>query len=555
MLWTCPGQLFSAHRASPLFPALPAGDDLNERTEQTVSEPKENKSQTKAQRQEKRRQEEQAHRRSMALYSLVGVVVVVAAVAMILWNTGIFQRNLTAVEVGSSKYTAADVELYYNSAYNSIVRQYMETYYTTPFDTSSSTKKQVYNEETGETWYDYLMDQAMTNLKNDTVLSAKATAEGYTLSENAQQDLDDFVKQLDTAWLAQYSSRDAYIRTNYGSFMTYDRLVELVNMQMLASDYLQSQVKTITHGEEDYETYYSENAASLDTYTYTQFVFQATVATTDEEGNTIEMTEEEKSAALEEAKAEKKALAEELQAKLEAGEDAQALAEEYADQLYSSVISRKSTGSTLVTNGAPYAQWMMDASRQTGDVTLTEADYTSSFNYYVVLLEGRQRDNTPAVDVRHILVAAEQDESATEPTQEQYDAAYAKAEELLNQWKAGEATEDSFATLAEENSADAGSASNGGLISNVSTTSGYVDTFANWALDPSRQPGDTGIVQNTGSSTKGWHIMYFVSSNDPIWKQSAADGLMDQDYENVINEATDGVTLTQSTGMSFVSVK
>lgn len=520
-----------------------------------MSEPKENKSQTKAQRQEKRRQEERAHRRSMALYTLVGIVVVVVAVAMILWNTGILQRNLTAVEVDGNKYTAADVELYYNAAYNSVVKQYMENYYMTPFDTSSSTKKQVYNEETGETWYDHLMDQAMTNLKNDTVLAAKATAEGYTLSEDAQQDLDDFVKQLNTAWLAQYSSRDAYIRTNYGSFMTYDRLVELVNMQTLSSDYLQTQVKAISHGEEDYEAYYSENADSLDTYTYTQFVFQATVATTDEEGNTIEMTEEEKSAALEEAKAEKKALAEELQAKLEAGEDAQALAEEYADQLYSSVISRKSTGSTLVTNGAPYVQWMMDASRQAGDVTLTEADYTTSFNYYVVLFEDRQQDNTPTADVRHILVAAEQDEGATEPTQEQYDAAYAKAEELLNQWKAGEATEDSFATLAEENSADSGSASKGGLISNVSMTDGYVDTFTNWALDPSRQPGDTGIVQNTGSSTKGWHIMYFVSSNDPIWKQTAASGLMNQDYETMITEATDGVTLTQGMGMNFVSVK
>ena len=157
----------------------------------------------------------------------------------------------------------------------------------------------------------------------------------------------------------------------------------------------------------------------------------------------------------------------------------------------------------------------MDSSRQAGDITLAEYDSTSAYNYYVVRFEGRQLDESLTADVRHILVAAEQDEGATEPTQEQYDAAYTKAEELLNQWKAGDATEDSFAALAEENSADASSASEGGLISNVSINSGYVDTFTNWALDPSRQPGDTGIVQNTGSSTKGWHIMYYVSSNDP----------------------------------------
>lgn len=533
-------------------PALPAGDDLNERTEQTVSESKENKSQTKAQRHEKRRQEERANRRSMALYTLVGVVVLVVAVAMIVWNTGLLQRNLTAVEVDGTKYTVADVELYYNSAYNSTVNQYINQYYTTPFNTSSSTKNQVYNEETGETWYDHLMDQAMTNLKNDTVLAAKATAEGYTLSEEAQQDLDDFVKQLDTAWLAQYRSRDAYIRTNYGSFMTYDRLVELASMQILASDYLKTQVTSVTHGDEDYATYYTENADTLDTYTFTQFVFQAYVPTTDEEGNTIEMTDEEKSAALEQAKTEQKALAEELQAKLEAGEDAQALAEEYADQLYSSSVSRNLVGSDL---SSTYSEWMMDSSRQAGDITLAEYDSTSAYNYYVVRFEGRQLDESLTADVRHILVAAEQDEGATEPTQEQYDAAYTEAEELLNQWKAGDATEDSFATLAQENSADSSSASEGGLISNVSINSGYVDTFTNWALDPSRQPGDTGIVQNTGSSTKGWHIMYYVSSNDPIWKQTATSALQNQDYENIIAEATEGVTLTQGFGMNFVSAQ
>ena len=517
-----------------------------------MSEPKENKSQTKAQRHEKRRQEEQANRRSMALYTLVGIVVVVAAAAMIVWNTGILQRSLTAVEVDGTKYTAADVELYFNSAYNSTVNQYINQYYMTPFDTSSSTKNQVYDQETGESWYDHLMTQAMTNLKNDTVLAAKANAEGYTLSEDAQQDLDDFLKQLDTAWLSQYRSRDAYIRTNYGSFMTYDRLVELASMQILASDYLQSQVSTVTHSEEDYETYYTENADSLDTYTYTQFAFQAYVPTTDEEGNTIEMTDEEKSAALEEAKTEQKALAEELQAKLEVGEDPQALAEEYADQLYSSVVSRNLVGSEL---SSAYSEWMMDSSRVAGDITLAEYDSTSAYIYYVVRFEGRQLDDTPTADVRHILVAAEQDEDATEPTQEQYDAAYAKAEELLNEWKAGEATEDSFAALAEENSADPGSASKGGLISSVSTADSYVDTFTNWALDPSRQPGDTGIVQNTGSSTKGWHIMYYVSANDPIWKQTVSTALQNQDYENTINAATEGVTLTQGIGMSFVSAR
>ena len=41
-------------------------------------------------------------------------------------------------------------------------------YYTAPFDTSVSTKDQVYDEETGETWYDYLMGAALDSLTHDT---------------------------------------------------------------------------------------------------------------------------------------------------------------------------------------------------------------------------------------------------------------------------------------------------------------------------------------------------------------------------------------------------
>ena len=57
---------------------------------------------------------------------------------------------------------------------------------------------------------------------------------------------------------------------------------------------------------------------------------------TDEEGNPVEKSDEEKAAEFETAKADALALAQELQAKLTAGSDAQALAEEYGDKVYNS---------------------------------------------------------------------------------------------------------------------------------------------------------------------------------------------------------------------------
>ena len=183
----------------------------------------------------------------------------------------------------------------------------------------------------------------------------------------------------------------------------------------------------------------------------------------------------------------------------------------------------------------------------------SEAGSTSCY-YYVVLFAGRELDKSPTDTVRHILVAAEQDEGASEPTQEQYDAAQAKAQELLDQWKAGEATEDSFAQLAREYSADTGSAADGGLITDIHAGSGYVSTFTDWAMDEARQPGDTGIVQNTGSTVKGWHIMYYVgATGTPVWQLTADSALRTQDYTAWEEAAMEGYEVsTSSLGMKFI---
>ena len=196
-----------------------------------MSQSKETRAQSKAEREEKRRQEERSNRRTAALYTVVGVVVVVAAVILLVWNSGILQRTLTAVEVDGVKYTAADVEFYYNSTYNQIVNTYMEQYYTAPFDTSVSTKKQVYDEETGQTWHDYLLGSALDNLTHDTALAKQARPRATPCPPRPRR-LDSTLAQLDAGWIGYgYANRDAFIRANYGSHMTYNRLVELFQTQ------------------------------------------------------------------------------------------------------------------------------------------------------------------------------------------------------------------------------------------------------------------------------------------------------------------------------------
>lgn len=492
---------------------------------------------------ENKHKKAQEEKHSNVKYAVVGVLSVVLVAFLLVWNTGIIQRNAAAVTVDGEKYSAADVQYYLRS----LMLQ-------NGISSTSSLKSMTMNSTTGETMYDYLKSQAVERLVTCAALDKQAAEEGFAMSDDTQTQVDDQLKQLEEQWVsAGYQSRDAFIRANYGPYMTYDRLVELFTRDMRVSEYSTQFSDGLSYSDADYEKYYQENANTLDEYTLTQFVFNATVDTVDADGNAIEMTDDEKTAALEQAKTEKQAKAQELQSKLEAGEDPAQLAQEYADQLTGDPsISQVMSGSSVAS--ASYAQWAQDTARQKGDVTLSEYDAgPSSYYYYVVRFEGRARNDENTATVRHILVAAEQDEGASEPTEDQYAAAKTKAEELLEQWKSGPATQESFAELAKANSADTGSAADGGLITDIYSGSGYVSTFTDWALDAARRPGDTGIVQNTGSSVKGWHIMYFVGRDgDPVWKLTAKTAMENNDYTTWQNAAKEKVSYTTGLGLKFV---
>ena len=117
-------------------------------------------------------------------------------------------------------------------------------------------------------------------------------------------------------------------------------------------------------------------------------------------------------------------------------------------------------------------------------------------------------------DVRHILVSVEggteNEDGTVTYSEEDWNTALAEAERILQEWKDGEATEESFAQLAASYTDDTASAPSGGLYTDLSIEASYVEPFLDWATDSTRRPGDTGIVQ----TEYGYHIMYFVEGED-----------------------------------------
>ena len=187
------------------------------------------------------------------------------------------------------------------------------------------------------------------------------------------------------------------------------------------------------------------------------------------------------------------------------------------------------------------------------ETTTTNEDGTETTalsGYYTVFFNG-SNDNVFALkNVRHILITPEHVHAEGEThedgetySEEELAAAKATAEELLAAWQSGEATEEAFAALANEKSAD-GDGTTGGLYENVYPGQ-MVESFEDWCYDASRKTGDTGIVE----STYGYHIMYFVGDSALTYRDyQIENALRDADvqtwYDATVNAlaVTDGDT-------------
>ena len=142
------------------------------------------------------------------------------------------------------------------------------------------------------------------------------------------------------------------------------------------------------------------------------------------------------------------------------------------------------------------------------------------------------KESGAVVAVRHILLQPVSATEATTYTEEEWNACLADAEKLLQEWKDGDATEESFAALANKHSKDTGSNTTGGLYENITKDTSFVEPFLNWCMDESRQLGDTDIVK----TDYGYHIMYF-SATEPEWEYYAAQWILEDREIALISEA------------------
>lgn len=483
-------------------------------------------------------------KRNTILGIIGGVIVVVLVIALLVWNSGFISRHTTALEINGHKYSVADVNYYYRQIVTNTYNQelsYAQWYqsmaeqgydmgtYTPSFNLNEDLKTQYVDADQTQSYHDYFLEQTKSELTTLTALVDAANAEGYTLSEDGQAELDNAFSSIDEQVRQNgLGSRAAFLRRVYGRTVNESVYRKNVELMVLAQDYQTATFAKLTdYSDEDLKAYYNEHTAIYNSYDYDYVYFDGTpVLDTDENGESIPATDEQKAQALADAKEK----AENLLADVKAAQTA-VLEEGETRKEFKDVAAAYTTSNTSSSNlGADiqnsiYFEWLSDAARKDGDTELFELEGTG---YYVVQFHDAYFYDEPTVDVRHILVRAETSEDAEInennvpiPTQEQMNAAHDKAEELMKQFNLGEQTAAAFGELAEEHSDDGRNNDGdlraaGGLYPNVHKGD-MVQNFNDWIFDTSRQVGDVGLVENAGPDYYGWHVVYFQSSTEPEW--------------------------------------
>ncbi len=467
------------------------------------------------------------------LYFLMGTVITICVLALIAWNNGLFQgdKNPTVATIGEESITLTDAQYYYNEMSNqtySMAQLYTQMGMEPEYDVSKPATEQFYNEEDNYTYADYFRDGALEQLQFIAILTKQAELADYTLSDEGIASVDAQMQQIDEQ-LLQYSvtyggSESYYFSAIYGDTMTKSHLRELIADAVLASEYATIKTASFNIEAEEMETYYTDNAAKLDSYTYRYFFLPITPETdVDENGEALPATEDQiataKQAVLDSANKAKNLIARGNSFNQVAmdfvGEENNAPFEDENYNFVSNIL-----GSEI---SASYVSWLYDDTRSAGDVTVFE---NGDSGVYVIKFLNRERleESYETLTLNSVLVLADR-EGDTLPTEDALSTAKEKAQELSQNWTDAliANTNDAFLSELTDYQSE--------LLTDV-TRSSYSPDFTTWAFEPRQElPSETYVDQEIeNGNVVGYRVMQIAEFGDVQWKYSATNALQMDAY-------------------------
>lgn len=442
-----------------------------------------------------------------------------------------------ALTVGDEDISVGMYNCYYNTLYNNYLSYGSQGYIDFSKDTQDADGNTI-------TWQERIQQETVQQIEYVVSYYNEAVEHGYTLSDDDKNDIDAAITSLKETASSEGRSADDYAQEMYGDYcgiVTYEKyLTQMYIARAYYNDYLvETKISddTLQAWLDEHESDYEKVPFAYLQISYDSSSDESKQEAIDKVENALStVTDFESFRALIPTLCDD--LIEQYVSYYSVSED-EAVAE--IEQNIENQMSRDDTvwESEII-------DWLFDEDTQVNSTKYVVSE-SDSLIYAVIKLGQPQLDEEELYSVRHILIRPESDDSSDSTTTQQsytdaqWAAAKKEADKILAEYESGDKTELSFAKLANEYSADT-SASYGGLYSAVSAGS-MVTEFEDWAMDDSRQYGDTGIVK----SQYGYHIMYFVQKA-PSYVFDAQNDILAQQEQDFIHE------LPLSYGMAFSKV-
>ena len=482
---------------------------------------------------QKRKEEKEKEKKEERISTAIGIVVLVALVCLVASFPirTYLATHETYVVVNGEAVNKVEFDYQYNLTKNNYITQYGS--YLTYFglDTSKDLSTQMYSDTL--TWQDYFEQNAVESLKQNKALMAEAKAAGFTY--DTTDEYNTFKETIKTSAASAGISEKEYVRSIYGSYATMGRIEEYVKNDMVMNAYYQKLQEDNAPSDDEIQSYYEENKATYDSVDYRLTTIEADLPTEPTElADPVEETAADTTGTTDGTAATDSTQDTAYQPSdaeiAKAMEDAKVLADDaektVAKDGEAHENEKKSSVNYLISD------WLFDDARKAGDTTVITND--NSHCYYVVAFEKRYLDETPSADVRVII-----------PTEDK------TGEEILEEWKSGAATEDSFAELCKKYTQDTSAVENGGLFEQVTKT-GMTEELSNWIFDNSRQAGDT--VAITVSDTS--YVLYYIGQDQPEWKINIKNTLVSDTMSQHMQDITADVTVEDPKGkLNYLKVQ
>lgn len=505
-----------------------------------VTENKEQKEQTEQKvmtkydrKVQKRKEEKEKEKKEERISTTVGIVFLVALVCLVASFPirTYLATHETYVVINGEEVNKVEFDYVYNTSKNNYITQYGSYLSYFGLDTSKDLSTQMYSETL--TWQDYFEQNAVESLKQNKALMAEAKAAGFTY--DTTDEYNTFKETIKTSAAAAGVSDKEYVRSIYGSYATMGRIEEYVKNDMVMNAYYQKLQEDNAPSDDEVQSYYEENKATYDSVDYRLTTIEADLPTEPTElADPVEETAADTTGSTDGTAATDSTQDTAYQPSdaeiAKAMEDAKVLADD-AEQTVAKdgeahENEKKSSVNYLISD------WLFDDARKAGDTTVITND--NSHCYYVVAFEKRYLDETPSADVRVII-----------PTEDK------TGEEILEEWKNGAATEDSFAELCKKYTQDTSAVENGGLFEQVTKT-GMTEELSNWIFDSSRQAGDTVAITVSDST----YVLYYIGQDQPEWKINIKNTLVSDTMSQHIQDITADVTVEDPKGkLNYLKVQ